>query len=568
MILLEKVRWMNFLSTGNIFNEINLSDDKMTLIAGNNGSGKSTFMDALCFALFNKPFRKINKPQLINTITNKNLLVEVEFKINKKRYLIKRGIKPNIFEIYVNDVLINQSSASKDYQNILEQNILKMNYKTFCQIVIIGSANFTPFMQLSPAHRREIIEDLLDIQVFSIMNTLLKAKTANNKQLLSDNDTAIKIVENTIKINGQHALELEQNNELEIKRKNQSIQSIEKENGEYNSEIDTLSQQIELKEKEEKACKVLEKIKTAEDCIRKIDNNIRTIKDDIDFYQTSDNCNVCKQSISNDFKQLQLSNLDTQLQSKTKKLNEVTSIYDSLQKTKEKWIELNKELVNLSNRRNEIRYLISSNNKMIESINNEIIKLNEKRKEKIKTNEKEKKTLVKLGLLKEKLLEQREMYNVGLMLLKDSGIKSRIIKQYIPIINKLINKYLDQMEFFCQFEIDENFNEVIKSGYRDELSYNSFSQGEKMRLDLAMLFTWREVARMRNSASVNLLVLDEIMDSSLDASGTDEFLKIIQTLATNNNIFIISHKHDQIADKFDNSIMFIKEKNFSKMVIT
>lgn len=567
MIIIKAVRWTNFLSTGNIFSEIKLSDCKMTLICGDNGSGKSTMMDAICFGLFGKPFRKINKPQLVNSITNKNTLVEIEFEANGKQYMIRRGIKPTVFEILQDGNLINQSADQRDYQQIIEQNILKINFKTFCQIVILGSANFTPFMQLSAGQRRQIIEDLLDIQVFSTMNVLLKDKININKEQMSDNDHQTKLLEQLIELNRSHAKLAKQNNKKIIKQKNEEIDQYRLTNDKLKTVLETNNNQLSLLNQQIKQinAEIVPKIGKAQQLRTKMNNSISIANKQLQFYNTNSQCSSCKQPIDDNFKNQQIINNQQLITEINDKQQLLQATIDKLNSKQQQVNQLIEQTSAITTNNITICSEIASNQKVVASLTKEIDAITNQKFE-IVDNDVNINKLSQLNSDRKQLIDQRELYNIASVLLKDNGIKSQIIRQYIPIINKLINKYLDQLEFFCQFNIDENFQESIKSGYRDEFSYDSFSQGEKMRIDLSLMFTWREIARVRNSAAVNLLILDEVMDSSLDTTGTDEFIKIIQQLADNNNVFVISHKQDQIIDRFNRVITFQKVKNFSKII--
>ena len=566
MITIQKVRWQNFLSTGNFLTEVILDSHSTTLISGENGSGKSTVMDAICFALFNKPFRKINKPQLVNSINNKNMFVEIEFQCNSVNYVIKRGLKPAIFQIYSNGNLINQEADSRDYQSILEQTILKINYKTFCQIVILGSANFTPFMQLPAAGRRDIIEDLLDIQVFSKMNFILKDRIQDNKNSIQECDSKIAILNKTIELNKKHLEQLQKNTQRSIDSKLKQIEEYNSSNIELESKLSNKQAKLDqiTESINNNKPKIKSKLEKALNSKKELELVIKNHQKEIKFYHDTVSCPVCQQSISDSFKVDQISSRKSSIDSNNSELEEYIS---TIEKYKEKEDQLNK-LIELQQQTvkcvSDIVSNINLNSNLIKSVEREIKELNNQ-KDDIKPDTESKKVLKQVNKQREELVNQRELYNIALMLLKDGGIKAQIIKQYIPIMNKLINGYLEQMEFFCQFQLNENFEESIKSRYRDEFSFTSFSEGEKMRINLALLFAWREVARMRNSASCNILVLDEVMDSSLDSNGTDEFIKIIKSISKNNNIIIISHKSDQIQDKFDRTIRFEKVKNFSKI---
>lgn len=569
MIVFKKLRYQNLLSTGNQFTEITLNRSKSTLVVGENGAGKSSFIEALTFALYGKPFRNINKPQLINAITGKGLLVELEFSIGKKEYMIRRGMKPTVFEIYQNGQMLNQNAGARDDQEFLEKNILKLNFKSFSQIVVLGSANYVPFMQLPAMQRRAVVEDLLDIQIFSIMNSILKDKIATNKTDLQEVEYQINLTEQKIELHSKHIDALRANNDELIEQKKQKVR-------EHNEAIDNLSIDTDaLLEKVEalnakiadhekvnkRKSKLVQMESTLEDKIRKLNKEIQ-------FFHDHDNCPTCKQGIDHDFKNETITNR----QAKTLEVN------DALQKLEAEIEAANNRLSEISKLNTEIQALntkIQSNNqsigfyqRYIKDLNKEIEDL-QAQATKIETDaddtEKYRKELAAFGKQKETLSKQKAVYDVASHLLKDSGIKTKIIRQYVPIMNKLINKYLAAMDFFVNFELDESFNETIKSRFRDDFSYASFSEGEKMRIDLALMFTWRAIAKLRNSASTNILIMDEVFDSSLDSAGTEEFLKILESLTQDTNTFIISHKGDQLYDKFHSVIRFEKHANFSRI---
>lgn len=567
MIYFKKLRWKNFLSTGNVFTEIELNKHNTTLIVGENGAGKSTILDALTFALFGKPFRKINKPQLLNTITQKGLSVEIEFSIGKIEYKIVRGIKPTVFEVYQNGSLLNQSAESKDYQDILEKQILKINYKSFCQVVVLGSATYQPFMQLTAAQRREIIEDLLDLQIFSTMNSLLKDKVSFNTKDMSECDKNIAVVSERIEMTKKHLMKIQMDNSKLIEDKKERIDKTKK-------DIDTLSVQFQTItdtiEKLSKKTVNLDKLKLSSKELSslksKIENKFDSLKEEIDFFTENDQCPTCKQNIDVSFKENTIKEKTNEISTVENGLSQLIDKYLKVQKKIEDIIKINDQISDNKFEAHKIKTKINSLNEYINDLNEEMSSI----KNIVKTEDN-----VDIKVYEEKLEEykdeynklknEKELYTCAATMLKDSGIKSRIIKQYVPIINKFINKYLSSMEFMCQFELDENFDEVIKSRYRDEFSYGSFSEGEKFRINLAILFTWRSIAKMRNSINTNILILDEVMDSSLDANGTEEFLKLIKNLSKDTNIFIISHKRDTIIDKFENVIKFEKIHNFSKI---
>ena len=568
MILFRNVKWKNILSTGNYWTEIKLDNNTNTLIVGENGAGKSTMLDALCFALFGKAFRAINKPQLINSINNKDAVVEVNFDTGNKSYKIIRGIKPNIFEIYCNGELVDQEAASRDYQEHLEKFILKLNYKSFTQIVILGSASFTPFMQLKPADRREIIEDLLDIQIFSTMNSLVRERLSNNKDLMANKKHEIELNNQKHDMQKKHIDELKQNNEEKVKEFETEI--------EYNLQVvtDMLANVATLTtETEELQLVVSSKIETESKVkqITKIESqieiNLSKYKKDIGFFQTHDDCPTCKQSIEESFKLEELKNLG----------DKITECQHGLSQLENKLLEEQSKLNTINNVQKQIQRKqveIATNSATVTETNKYVAKLR-KQVDELKTSktvtdkeELELKAIINtLETLKQELknfIDEKTYYEVAGNLLKDTGIKTKIVKQYLPIINKLVNKYLASLDFFVNFNLDESFKETIKSRHRDEFTYNNFSEGEKQRIDMALMLTWRAVAKLKNSSNTNLLSLDETFDSSLDASGTEYLMNILHMLE-DVNIFVISHKGDILQDKFSNVIRFVKEKNFSKV---
>lgn len=569
MIYFKTIRWMNFLSTGNTFTEISFVKHKTTLIIGENGAGKSTMLDALSFAMYGKPFRNIKKNQLINTINGKGAVVELEFSIGKKQYKIVRGIKPNTFEIYCDDVLIDQNADAKEYQNMLETQILKLNQKSFAQIVILGSASFIPFMQLPTAHRREIIEDLLDIQIFSTMNGLLKDKAALNRIKTSDVDHAIRSSADKIELYKKHIDSLRQNTDELIKQKQDHIESLEGDINNATTQIEQLNAQVtELMDSIADQAKVETKSKKIVEISHQVENKLGRIKKDVSFFETHDDCPTCRQGIKHDHKQQIIetntnqiaeiergkAKIQEELDALNARVSEIAKISHQVSKHNNTISNLNVEIRTWKNFIREVNKEIQSlrsNTAQIDANNEEIAQL--------------KATLSEALKQKEELSKDKQVYDIAAVLLKDTGIKTKIIKQYVPIINKLINKYLAAMDFFVNFELNETFEEVIKSRFRDEFTYDSFSEGEKSRIDLALLFTWRAIAKLRNSASTNLLIMDEVFDGSLDVQGADELIKIIQSVVGDSNIFVISHKTDQLMDKFENTIKFEKHKNFSRI---
>lgn len=567
MIHFKKIRWKNFLSTGNAFSEIELDKSQTTLIVGSNGAGKSTMLDAICFALFNKPFRRINKPQLINAINEKDCVVEVEFNIGSKEYLVKRGMKPNLFEIYQNGKMMNQEASAVDQQKSLEQNILKLNYKSFTQVVILGSSTFVPFMQLPPAHRREVIEDLLDIKIFSAMNVLLKDKVRIIKESIRENESKIELVKEKVNIQQRFLSDLKEQSKKNTEEKEDKIKKIEE-------EIKFLDSWNVLKLE---ACQTLENdineignVETELNQLKVFESKFadknKKLNNDYKFFTDNDSCPTCKQSITEDFR----NNTKSEIQNT---LDELKTASSELQK---KINDISESVTKKQNLVSEIRNLqqeISSNYKEIEWKKNQITDLETEISNQQLSNaniareQKKIKEIISEGVQLEtnlgKIKKDRDNHEVITSLLKDTGIKARIIKKYLPVMNQLINKFLKEMDFYVSFYLDENFEESIKSRMRDDFTYASFSEGEKMRIDLALLFTWRTIAKMKNSANTNLLILDEIFDSSLDTNGTDDFLKILKTFSDNTNVFVISHKPDVLQDKFHTLLRVEKQRNFS-----
>jgi len=570
MIVFKSVSWKNFLSTGNSPNKVLLNKSATTLIIGKNGEGKSTILDALCFSLFGKPFRNVNKGQLINSINGKGCLVEVEFDINGKEYKIIRGIKPNVFEIWCDNEMINQDAASRDYQKILEQQILRLNYKTFTQVVILGSASFVPFMQLSSSQRREVIEDILDIRIFSTMNSLLKEKAQETKNDITKTENDIKSAKD--KVESQQAIiktiseaktSAIESIGTKISANSIEILSCESEISAILEEINTLKASITDKET------IAEDIDKAKTIRSKLLQKIETCEHHSEFFNEHDVCPSCNQDIAEEYKASIVKDLNEKMLGNNAKINELETILTNLN---EKLSEINKVVEKITDKNIEL----STRNSTITLLNKQIREL-EAETQRVKsdtTNIDEEKTKLKdlaqdaLNKITQKnqLLEHRNIEEVASVLLKDTGIKTAIIREYLPAMNKLINKYLNAMDTYIHFELDEAFNEKIKSRFRDEFTYASFSEGEKMRIDLAILFTWRSIAKMKNSVNTNLLLLDEIFDSSLDTAGTDYFLNLMNTLGEHSNIFVISHKGDQLFDKFRSVVKFEKRNDFSVMV--
>ena len=569
MIVFRYVRWKNLLSTGNYFSEIKLNNTQNTLVVGSNGSGKSTMLDALCFALFGKAFRTINKPNLMNSINGKDCVVEVEFDTNNKSYKIVRGIKPNIFEIWCNGELLNQDAAARDYQELLEKSILKLNYKSFTQIVILGSASFVPFMQLSSSDRRAIIEDLLDIQIFSTMNSILKDKASNNKDLTISKKYEIDLSQQKYDMQEKHINELKQNNDDKVKEHEEDVVTNQSIVTKLTSDIEILTKHCETLQTSVSAKTDVEaKVKKITKLESQIESNLSKFKKDISFFEHNDNCPTCRQSIEQGFKQEELASLNTK----------ATECEVGLQTIEQKLLEEQNRLnliTQVQKRIQEIQIKIATNNTSVTETNKYIARLQKQiqdlknsksvsdKEEKELSDIKECLTNLKSGL--RVLIDEKTYLEVASALLKDTGIKTKIIKQYLPIINKLVNKYLASLDFFVNFNLDESFKETIKSRHRDEFTYNNFSEGEKQRIDMALMLTWRAVAKLKNSSNTNLLILDEVFDSSLDTNGTEYLMNILHMLE-GVNLFVISHKGDILQDKFSNVIRFEKIKNFSRIV--
>ena len=569
MINFKYVRWKNFLSTGNQPTEIQLDKNPTTLIIGENGAGKSTVLDALCFGLFGKPFRTISKSQLVNSINNGATMVEIEFSIGTVEYKVMRGIKPNKFEIYQNGKMMNQEANVRDYQKILEQNILKLNYGSFTQVVILGSSTFVPFMQLKARHRREVVEEILDIKIFSTMNLILKGKLKTLLEDIRDIDYQYELTAEKINLQENLIADLKQNKDKIIKQKQKLIDTnaeeiksrveeklmIEQENTNL---LDTITDRLQAEKKQEKLKQIRatlsEKVATHE--------KIKT------FFVENEDCPTCEQHIDENFKENMIAKKDEEKEELEEGLSKLKTVldevFDRVGEIKKTTKIISDNQVSLAKINTSIKELEKFNVKLqteIDQYTKDGAGKNDT--DKLTTLSKE---YIEIAKQRTKLKETKVYYEAARSMLTDTGIKTKIIKQYLPIMNKLINKYLTSMEFYVNFTLDENFEETIKSRYRDEFSYASFSEGEKMRIDLALLFTWRAIAKMKNSTNCNLLMLDEIFDSSLDGTGTDEFLKILNTLS-GENVFVISHKQDALADKFRETIRFEKIRNFSHLAI-
>ena len=571
MIEFKVLRYKNILSSGNAFTEIQLNSSSTTLIIGENGAGKSTLLDALAFVLYGKPFRNINKPQLLNSVNQKNLVVEVEFSNGHSEFLIRRGMKPNIFEIFQNEKLINQTAASRDYQQYLEKDILKMNFKSFSQIIVLGSATFVPFMQLVPASRREIINDLLDMQIFSVMHILLKDRNSQNKEHFKQNEYKTDLTTEKLKLQQKHKETLLQNNQDLIHKKQTQIQEYEllietssKEKEEVSTELTVLLEKSNVYETS------LTKKTEYESVLDKLYRNLDKLRKEDDFYLKTDACPTCQQTIDPIFKETkrakiieksqEMVQVVPKLDEKVKNLQTIIEMYknviDQIKVLRNNIISKDSNILHyqsfIAQLRAEISELSEKNENVQELADNILILKND---------------LKQLTQEKKDIIEEQKLFKIALEMLKDTGIKSLIIKQYVPIINKLVNHYLQLFEFFVQFELDENFNEKIKSRFRDEFSYASFSEGEKKRIDLALMLTWRSIAKLRNSVNTNLLIMDEVFDGSMDGDGVDNLINMIRTVCKDDNLFIISHNRSAMLDKFERVISFKKQGNFSKMTV-
>ena len=570
MIHFENIKFRNFLSTGDAWTQIDLSRSPTTLVLGENGSGKSTMLDALCFALFGKPFRKINKPQLANSINEKNCLVEVNFRIGSNSYRVLRGIKPAKFEIYYNDTLLDQTAAVKDYQEHLEKNILKLNYTSFTQVVILGSSTFIPFMQLSAQARREVIEDLLDIKIFSVMNVLLKTRIQENKETLNDLKYQLQMAQEKRALQQKHMKELRSQNEERVNEINAEIEKSKTQLGLLVLEKTGILKRIEENEEiqRSKYKGVLKKFSDLEKYQGQIQTKQNKLMKDREFYLENADCLSCGQSLPEDFRNnkletlqesisdygVNLSKLETELEKTSLLKGELKVLEEEYSSLVEKKFSCDKDIDSHHSYMRKLEKQLSNVSNVDMTTTIEELKVTERK-------------IIEVEKQREEAVKQRELYTVAAELLKDKGIKTQIVKQYVPVMNKLINKYLAKMEFFVNFELDENFNEVIKSRHRDVFSYASFSEGEKARLDLALLLTWRSIAKMKNSSHTNLLILDEVFDGSLDNVGIESLMEILNE-TQNTNIFIISHKGESLQDKMRSIIRFEKWKNFSRMVAT
>jgi DNA repair exonuclease SbcCD ATPase subunit len=565
MITFKKLTWKNFLSTGNTETTIYLDQDSSTLVVGANGAGKSTMLDALSYALFGKPHRSINKPQLVNSINNKNCLVTVEFSVGKIEYKIIRGMKPNIFEVHRNGKLLDQESHSRDYQKIIEQNILKLNHKSFHQVVVLGSSNFIPFMQLPSHQRRNVIEDLLDIGIFTKMNGVLKDKVSLLRSQMNDTDHQLELLKETIRLQNNHIADLKRIDTSQESKRKKEIKRIEDEIFEISNSNKTLQEEydntyLDVKSKMDNAHNKIQNHNFAE---QSLDTDVRKIVKEAKFYEVNNVCPTCSQDISLDLKNEKIAEAQANaksIQAKIdKSINERKSVEVLHEEYREQWVHLN-----------EVQSSINTNNVKVTGLKDKIKSL-EKVVEVQDTTAAEEKLETDRTTREELNNKRSEQSKVSSYLdaiselLRDTGIKTKVIRQYLPVMNKLINQYLQVLDFFVLFHLDDSFNETIKSRHRDEFTYASFSEGEKQRIDLSLLFAWRQIAKMKNSANTNLLILDETFDSSMDADGVDNLLKILYTLGKETNVFIISHKQDLLEGKFPRKLEFEKVNNFSQL---
>ena len=571
MILFKTIRWRNFLSTGNQFTEVNFQDAKTNLIVGTNGSGKSTILDALTFSLYNKPFRKINKPQLINAVNEKDCVVEIEFSIGNREYKVVRGIKPNIFEIWIDGNIQDQDAAAQDQQKKLEENILKLNYKSFTQTVILGSATFVPFMQLTSSHRREIVEDLLDIKIFSTMNNILKDRMRRTNELIREYSIKKDLVEEKIEMQENFIKDLDKSGKERIQRKEDYIKTLDSELVELTEENEVLMKTIQddLRPKLEDLNNSKSSLKKLNSIKAKLEQKIQTLVSEHKFFQENSVCPTCTQSIEEQFRLDKI----VDIEEKSKELNdgyrELEDAINVEQEKDEQFLSYSTEISKLNNDITTNNVKITGLNKQIRNLGNEIQEITEQIQNRNSEREALDNLITDLETIEKQRSTEKEQvnyYEFAHSLMKDGGVKSKIIKKYLPLMNQQINKYLQMMDFYINFTLDEEFKEVIKSPVHEDFSYESFSEGEKMRIDLSLLFTWRDIAKLRNSASTNLLILDEIFDSSLDDAGTDFFTKIIRYVIQDAHVFVISHKTDEIMDKFDKVMKFDKVKGFSKLM--
>ena len=570
MITFKKIKWKNFLSTGQHFTEIDFQKNNTNLIIGTNGAGKSTVLDALTFVLFNKPFRKINKPQLINQTNEKDCLVEIEFSVNSRDYLVRRGIKPNIFDIEVDGKQLHKESDDRINQKLLEENILKVNYKSFTQIVILGSSTFVPFMQLTTANRREVIEDLLDIRIFSTMNTIIKEKIRTKKDEIKSLELKKQNLKDKVEMQKSFIEELENRGNANINANKRKISDLDAEVSTYMTENAKTEEDIFRYTKEqEEVIGAAEKLGKLNNLKGKISQKVSTITKEHKFFSENTVCPTCTQTIEEEFRLNRITDAQNKAKELQKGFQELEETMKFEQERERQFLALSKEITKLNHEISQNNTRISLSQRQIRNLESEVQIITEQLKNRNTENEKLEEFRDNLQKTFDDLSDKKEEivhYDFAYSLLKDDGVKTKIIKKYLPFINQQVNRYLQMMDFYINFHLDEEFNESIKSPIHENFSYSSFSEGEKMRVDLSLLFTWREVARLKNSVNTNLLIMDEVFDSSLDGFGTDEFLKIIRYVIKDANIFVISHKTG-LEDKFENVIKFDKVKGFSRMVL-
>ena len=569
MLVFHKIRYKNFLSSGNQFTEIDFEKNHTNLIIGTNGAGKSTVLDALTFVLFNKPFRKINKPQLVNTTNEKDCLVEIEFTVNNRDYLVRRGIKPNIFDIEVNGNPLHKEADDRANQRILEENILKVNYKSFTQIVILGSSTFVPFMQLATAHRREVIEDLLDIRIFSAMNALIKDKIREKKDQVKSLELKKETLKDKMKMQQEFIEELENRGNANINTNKDKIAKLDQEVGVYLTENAHTEEDIfKFTKEQEEVIGAGDKLVKLNNLKGKISQKVTGITKEHKFFTENTVCPTCTQTIEEEFRLNRITDAQNKAKELQKGYQDLEETIKVEQERERQFIALSKEITKLNHEISQNNTRISLNQRQIRDLESEIQTITQNLANRNTEHEKLEEFQTNLQKTFEDLSKKKEeivYYDFAYSLLKDDGVKTKIIKKYLPFINQQVNRYLQMMDFYINFHLDEEFNETVKSPIHEDFSYSSFSEGEKMRIDLALLFTWREVARVKNSVNTNLLIMDEVFDSSLDGFGTDEFLKIIRYVIKDANIFVISHKAD-LHDKFESVTRFEKVKGFSRMV--
>ena len=569
MITFQKIKWKNFLSTGNQFTEVNFEEHPTNLIVGTNGAGKSTILDALTFVLFNKPYRKINKPQLANTTNERECLVEIEFSINGRQYVVRRGIKPNVFDIVVNGNQLHREADDRSMQRILEENILKLNYKSFTQIVILGSSTFVPFMQLTSSNRREVIEDLLDIRIFSAMNNIIKETLKEKKNQVKSLDLKRETLKDKMKMQKNFIEELENRGNANIEANEQKVDKLLKEVDVYIEENEKTEEEVKARtKKQEEVTGATQKLSKLNNLKGKISNKVATITKEHKFFNENTVCPTCQQDIEEEFRLNRIEDAQNKAKELKEGYDELANTIKFEQQRERQFTTLSQEITKLTHDISQNNTRISINQRQIRECEHEIQTITSNLQNRNSEHEKLEEFKENLHKTIEELADKKQeiVYNdFAYSLLKDDGVKTKIIKKYLPFINQQVNRYLQMMEFYINFQLNEEFNESVKSPIHEDFSYSSFSEGEKMRIDLALLFTWREVARVKNSANTNLLIMDEVFDSSLDGFGTDEFLKIIRYVIKDANIFVISHKTDML-DKFENVIRFDKVKGFSRIV--